>query len=75
MVTLNVLDLLEKQGKSKYWLYNQLEINNYTNFNNLINNKTKYIKYEYIEKLCTIFDCQPNDLFTIKNQISNTNRM
>lgn len=66
MLQLNVLNLLKQQKKSKYWLYNQL--NNispmsYTNFNNLISNKTQSIKYENIEKLCKILKCQPNDLF------------
>lgn len=63
MLQLNVLNLLKKKGKSKYWLYNQLQINNYTNFNNLINNQTLSIKYEYIEKLCEVFNCEIQDLF------------
>lgn len=64
MLKLNVINLLKQNNKSKYWLYNQLEINNYTNFNNLITNKTLSIKYEYIEKLCEIFNCEIQDLFT-----------
>ena len=28
MVKLNVLELLEKQGRTKYWLYKQLGISN-----------------------------------------------
>ncbi len=63
MVKLNVIELLEKRNKSKYWLYNQLGMNHYTNFNNLINNKTISIKYEYIDKLCEIFECEIQDLF------------
>lgn len=59
---LNVLELLKKKGKTKYWLYNQLGMS-YTNFNNIIMNKTKSIKYENIEKLCEILECEPNDLF------------
>ena len=62
MLKLNVLELLEKKGKSKYWLFNQLEMS-YTNFNNIITNKTKSIKYENIEKFCQILECKPNDLF------------
>ena len=26
MIKLNVLELLEKQGKTKYWLYKQLDL-------------------------------------------------
>lgn len=62
MLKLNVLELLEKKGKTKYWLFNQLEMS-YTNFNNIVSNKTKSIKYENIEKFCKILECEPNDLF------------
>ena len=53
MLQLNVLNLLQKCGKTKYWLYNQLNLS-YQNFNNMVNNKTKSIKYEMIESLCDI---------------------
>lgn len=70
MVKLNVLEVLKNKGKSKYWLFNQLnQIDNisYTNFNNIVANKTKSIKYENIEKFCKILECEPNDLFKIEN--------
>ena len=35
----------------------------YSNFNNLVENKTRSIRYVNIEKLCKILDCTPNDLF------------
>ncbi len=66
MLKLNVINLLEKKGKSKYWLFNQLnQLGNisYTNFNNIVMNKTSSIKYENIEKFCQILECEPNDLF------------
>ena len=69
MLQLNVDNLLKKNGKTKYWLFNELnKISpvSYTNFNNLVANKTKSIKYDNIEKLCTILQCEPNDLFTTK---------
>lgn len=62
MVELNVLELLKKNGKTKYWLYNQLNMS-YTNFNNIVENKTESIKYKNIERFCEIFNCEPNDLF------------
>ncbi len=69
MLQLNVDNLLKKNGKTKYWLFNELnKISpmSYTNFNNLVANKTKSIKYDNIEKLCTILQCKPNDLFITK---------
>ena len=62
MVTLDVLSLLEKKGKTKYWLYHQLGMS-YQNFSRMVNNETKSIRYENIEALCQIFECTPNDLF------------
>lgn len=61
MVTLNVLELLEKHGKTKYWLFKQLGMS-YTNFHKMIHNETKSIRYEMIDTLCSIFNCTPNEL-------------
>lgn len=65
MMQLNVIEILKEKNKSKYWLFNQL--NNikpisYTNFNALVSNKTKSIKYQTLENLCIILNCTPNDL-------------
>lgn len=67
MVKLNVLELLEKRQKSKYWLYMQLGMS-YQNFNNMVNNKTKSIRYETLEVLCQIFECTPNELFIFDDE-------
>lgn len=66
MLQLNIDSLLKKKNKSKYWLFNQLNAIapiSYTNFLNIVDNRTKSIKYENIEKLCTILECEPSDLF------------
>ena len=59
MIRLNVLELLEKNGKTKYWLYKQLGMS-YQNFNKMVNNQ-----YENIETLCLLLNCTPNELFKI----------
>ena len=59
-------ELLKQKGKSKYWLFNKFETMSYTNFDNMIKNRTQSIKYENIEKLCHFLECTPNDLFTKK---------
>lgn len=64
MVRLNVLELLEKKGKTKYWLYKQLGMS-YQNFSKMVNNQTGSIKLERIEILCQLLECTPNDLFVI----------
>ena len=66
MIILNVKEILHQQNKSKYWLFNELNnVGNisYTNFNNMIENRTKSIKYENIEKLCKILNCSVQQLF------------
>lgn len=64
MIKLDVLRLLEEQGKTKYWLYKQLGMS-YQNFSKMVNNQTKSIRYENIETMCLLLNCTPNDLFTI----------
>ncbi len=64
MVRLNVLELLQQRGRTKYWLYKQLGMS-YQNFNKMVNNQTQSIKLERIETLCMILECTPNDLFQI----------
>ena len=64
MIKLNVLSLLEKNNKTKYWLYKQLGMS-YQNFSKMINNQTKSIRYENIEVMCQLFNCTPNYLFVI----------
>ena len=64
MIKLNIIDLLQKKGKSRYWLYKQLGMS-YQNFKRMIENETKSIQIERIETLCQLLDCTPNELFLI----------
>lgn len=64
MIKLNALQLLEKRGKTKYWLYKQLGMS-YQNFTNMIENRTRSIRYANIETLCLLLECTPNELFEI----------
>ncbi len=64
MIRLRALELLEQQGKTKYWLYKQLGMS-YQNFSRMVNNETKSIRYENIEIMCLLLNCTPNELFEI----------
>ena len=66
MVKLNVCNLLETQGKTKYWLYKQMGMS-YQNFSKMINNDTKSIRYENIEALCQLLNCTPDQLFVFSD--------
>jgi len=67
MIKLDVLRLLEEQGKTKYWLYKQLGMS-YQNFSKMVNNQTKSIRYENIETMCLLLHCTPNDLLVITEE-------
>lgn len=62
MIKLRVLQLLQREGKTKYWLYKQLGMS-YQNFSRMVNGETKSIQYQNIENLCILLNCTPNDLF------------
>lgn len=64
MVNINVEKLLRKQGKSKYWLCQRMNITN-KNLNQVINGKTKSISFKYIEEFCRHLECTPEELITI----------
>ena len=67
MIKLDVLRILEEQGKTKYWLYKQLGMS-YQNFSKMVNNETKSIRYENIETMCLLLNCTPNDLLVITEE-------
>lgn len=66
MIRLRILEILKEKGKTKYWLYNQMNMS-YQNFSKMVNNKTKGIRYENLELLCEILECSPSDIFDITN--------
>ena len=75
MVKLNVDEVLKRDGKSRYWLFN--EINNrrstkkdecqlsYTNFKRLVDQVNQSIRYKDIEELCKILECDVSELLVI----------
>ena len=62
IMKLQILEILAKKEKTKYWLYKQMGMS-YQNFNKMINNQTKSIKFDNLEALCQILECTPNDIF------------
>ncbi len=62
MVYLKIDELLKNKEKSKYWLVKNME-GNYRTINNMIEKETISIRFDTIDKLCKIFNCDPGDLF------------
>ena len=61
MVKLRILEILESQNHTKYWLFKQLDLS-YQNFNRMVNNETSSIRFENLDKLSTILNCPVGDL-------------
>ncbi len=65
MIKVNIVELLKKENKTKYWLCKKSGISR-TNLDNIIKGNTSSISFDYIEKLCFFLKCTPNDLLDIK---------
>ena len=58
MIKFNIEELLIKNGKTKYWLRQQMNITS-RNLNRLINGNTNSISFKYIEEFCKYLNCTP----------------
>ncbi len=67
MLRMCVLEKLAQKGKTKYWLYKRMGMS-YQNFNKMVNNQTKSIRFENLEALCDILACTPGDLFDYRQE-------
>lgn len=66
MVQVNIVDLLQKNNKTKYWLCRKMNMAS-RNLDRMIRGKSVSVSIESIGEFCTLLNCTPNDLFTIKN--------
>lgn len=62
MVRLRILEILNEQGHTKYWLFKQMGLS-YQNFNRMVKNETRSIRFENLDMLSDILDCPVGDLF------------
>ena len=63
-------DILEQKNKTRYWLAKEIEMS-YSNLCNLANNQTSSIRFDFLEKICMVLDCTPNDILKIENSNEN----
>lgn len=63
MVRLRILDLLEEQEHTKYWLYKRMDMMSYRNFKKIIDNETSSIRFETLDKLSRILNVSIGELF------------
>ena len=62
MVRLRILEILKEQGHTKYWLFKQMDLS-YQNFNRMVKNETRSIRFENLDILSDILGCPVGDLF------------
>lgn len=62
MVRLRILEILEEQNHTKYWLYKQMDMS-YQNFNKIVNNETSGIRFENLDKLSKLLNVSIGELF------------
>lgn len=67
MIYFRINELLKKNKKSKYWFIKNME-GGYQSLSRLMDNKTKAIRFDTVEKMCNLFDCEIGELIEIKKE-------
>ncbi len=65
MVYLRVTEVLKQKKKTKYWFVKAME-GSYQSLSNLLNNESKAIRFETIDKICKVLDCEPGEIIVRK---------
>lgn len=65
MVYFRIKEILKKKEKSKYWFIKNME-GGYQALSNLMNNETKAIRFDTLEKICNVLDCEIGELIVLK---------
>ena len=71
MVKLRILEILEEQGKTRYWLNKGLNMH-YVSFKKMIENRTDSIHFATLEKLADLLEVPIGDLFEKIDDESNS---
>lgn len=66
MIKMNVQNLLNEKGKTRYWLVKEMQTT-YKTVNKLCDDTLTGLQLDTIEKLCNILNCTPNDLFIFED--------
>ncbi|MBO5081873.1 MAG: helix-turn-helix transcriptional regulator [Lachnospiraceae bacterium] len=66
MLRLRILEILQEQNHTKYWLYKQMDMS-YQNFNRIVNNETSSIRFDILDKISKILSVPVGELFDQNN--------
>lgn len=64
-INIKINELLEAKQKTRYWLAKEIGMT-HQNLTKLANNQTESIKFDYLEKICDVLECSPNDILSIE---------
>lgn len=65
MIYFRIKELLKQKKKSKYWFIKNME-GGYQSLSHLMDNQTKAIHFETLEKMCDLLDCEIGELIEVK---------
>ena len=68
MIYVRVNEILKEKKKTKYWFIKNME-GGYQSLSHLMENTTPGIKFETLEKMCKILECEPGDIIVRKKSI------
>lgn len=67
MVYFRIKEILKKKNKSKYWFIKNME-GGYQSLSHLMDNKTKAIHFDTLERICDLLDCEIGELIVLKRE-------
>ena len=65
MIKVRIDEILERKGKSQYWLANETGLSPLT-ISKLVKRKTRSIGFATLELICEALNCQPSDVLQIE---------
>lgn len=73
MINIKIDGILKSKNKTRYWLAKETSMT-YPNLVNLCRGTTNSIKFELIEKICLILDCNITDIIEIVPDITDNKK-
>lgn len=70
MIHLQIQELLNKNGKTKYWLTNKMG-KSHQSVSNLMKKDLSGIHFDTLEQLCNIFNCEIGEIIVLKKEKEN----
>lgn len=67
MLQLRIKEILHEQGRTKYWLYKQMDLS-YQNLSRIMNNETSSIHFDVLEKFSRILQVPVGELFELSDK-------